>query len=447
MHVGRDPDPWRNRLGRWRRGTTAWRGGPLRLPRTSAAAVSAARRGAVPRRGLRREPRSAVRVAPRHLREFRRRRTGDQRDRTCLVGAPAGVLRSRPKSQCSCTMALHRRGEATRLSCGSPSTSTLGFAHCGARPPSTTRAGELCSDSGESGRERSVARDRYVSSEFRRRSRVHARRALCRPAVSSPLRLERRDAPGAGGRPPVLVPDRGLMAWRTRHVRPGSHVCGGVLRGPAPGDAVASCPRRRPPTPPASAASCASSAASAWRPRCGTRSISAGPPAPTPYASLRPRAGTHEDAPAAVSARRRGLLRLAVHEEPDLSARHPVSAVLQAIGVLRGHLRPFWIPGRLSTVDGHDALAHRRVGRLHRLAASLTTAGRGGAHASLRAQAAPGGTAADRARRRGGAERSRDGRPPRRSELRHRRGVGPRLHAAGLLAGARHRVPLGARPR
>ena len=208
--------------------------GPVRVPRAPHAAVPLARRRTVPGRGLRRHTRPPVRVAARHLRRVRRRGLGDGRSRTCLVGASAGVPRAR------------RRVEGARVLWRRTGKARLPAARASRRRPRgpiralrSAAACRRCGGERRRGCGRLWLRGGRCSRPIRicRASlspRVHACRALCRPAVPSPLRLQRRDAPGAGRRPARAGARhkaswrgaRGHSAWVTRTRRGPTRTCG-----------------------------------------------------------------------------------------------------------------------------------------------------------------------------------------------------------------------------
>ena len=215
VHVDRDPDPWRNRLGRWRRGRTAWATDPYvfhehLLPRfrllDAALCLDEVFVGTHDRpyewlpdifASFDEEDwavDSAERVWLARLEEFCARR----RESQVLVYYGSAQVRRGYPSLLRLAVDLEAR-----------------FAHCGARPPVDDSTGELARF------RRSLARrgalfetDTYLPSYGVAREFMRAAPCAVLPYrrhyVSSGVMLQALDA----GRP-VLVPDKGLMAWRT----------------------------------------------------------------------------------------------------------------------------------------------------------------------------------------------------------------------------------------
>ena len=210
VHVGRDPDPGGDAPGVG--GGAGRLAGTLRFPRAPHAALPPARRRALPGRGLRRHTRPAVRVAPRHLLQL------DEED--WAMGKPDGcgcASQGVPRAAGPGRVLVYygsaqvRRG--TRILCVLPSTSRLdscivvrgrlrrcgprsrGFGRPWPREEPCSRLTRICRVSLS-----------LASSCVRPLAVLPYRRHY----VSSGVMLQALEADR-----PVLVPDRGLMAWRT----------------------------------------------------------------------------------------------------------------------------------------------------------------------------------------------------------------------------------------
>jgi hypothetical protein len=216
VHVGRDPDPWRNRAGRWRRGRVAWRTDPYvfherLMPRfrllDAALCLDEVFVGTHGRpyewlpdifAGYAAEDwemGEAGRTWLARLQEFRARDPGSN---VLVYYGNAQARRGYPL-----LMRLAVDLEAR-------------FVHCGARPPVDDRGGELARLR-ETLAERGALFETGTSLPSFAVAREFMRAAPCavlpyhRHYVSSGVMLQALDADR-----PVLVPDRGLMAWRTR---------------------------------------------------------------------------------------------------------------------------------------------------------------------------------------------------------------------------------------
>lgn len=216
VHVGRDADPWRNRVGRWRRGRVAWRSDPYvfherLMPRVRLLdAALCLDEVFVGTHGRPYEwlpdifasfdvedwsMDESERAWLGRLQEFRNR---DPRANVLVYYGTAQARRGYPL--------------LVRLAVDLEAR----FVHCGERPPVDDQSGELARLR-ESLAERGalLETDTYlpgfgVAREFMRAAPC-AVLPYRRHYVSSGVMLQALDAAR-----PVLVPERGLMAWRTR---------------------------------------------------------------------------------------------------------------------------------------------------------------------------------------------------------------------------------------
>jgi glycosyltransferase involved in cell wall biosynthesis len=231
VHVGRDPDPWRNRLGRWRRGRFTWDTDPYLIlehlvPRfgllDAALCLDEVFVGAhgAPYEWL---PDVYASFDPEDwaLRDS---------DRAWLTRLHEFLARDPQAPVLVYYGTAHeRRGYPVllRLAAGL----TARFVHCGARPALDDPRGELARlRETLSGRGALFETDTYlpgfgVAREFLRAAPC-AVLPYRRHYVSSGVMLQALEA----GRP-VLVPDTGLMAWRTR-----SFGLGRTFSSESPGD-------------------------------------------------------------------------------------------------------------------------------------------------------------------------------------------------------------------
>jgi len=216
IHAGRDPDPWRNRLGRWRRGRVAWTADPYifhehLLPRfrllDAALCLDEVFVGSHGR---------PYRWLPDIFASF------DAQDWT--IAAEESMWLERLQEFCSRESesgvlvyygtAQERRGYAALLRLAVD----LGarFVHCGARPAAADASAFVTSARKELARRNALFETgAYLQGYGVAREFMRAAPCVVLPYrghyVSSGVMLQALDA----GRP-VLVPTPGLMAWRTR---------------------------------------------------------------------------------------------------------------------------------------------------------------------------------------------------------------------------------------
>ena len=216
VHVGRGPDPWRNRLRRWRRGRVAWTTDPYTFHERL-----------MPRVGLLDAALCLDEVfVGTHGRpyEWLPDIFASFDDRDWALGATERAWLERLREFCALqsgseVLVYYGTAQARR---GYPAIVRLavdleaGFVHCGARPPVDDPGGELARlRESLAKRGALLETDAYLSGFGVAREFMRAAPCAILPYrrhyVSSGVMLQALEA----GRP-VLVPERGLMAWRTR---------------------------------------------------------------------------------------------------------------------------------------------------------------------------------------------------------------------------------------
>lgn len=216
VHVGRDADPWRNRVGRWRRGRVSWRTDPYvfherLMPRfrllDAALCLDEVFVGTHDR---------PYEWLPDIFASFDAEDWSLDETERAWLGRLQEFRTREPESH---VLVYYGRAQVRR---GYPLLVRLAvdlearFAHCGARPPVDDQSGELARlRESLAGRGALLETDTYLPSFAVAREFMRAAPCAVLPYrghyVSSGVMLQALEA----GRP-VLVPERGLMAWRTR---------------------------------------------------------------------------------------------------------------------------------------------------------------------------------------------------------------------------------------